>query len=342
MGKSKQLNIMRAAVSVLFTFACIQQAPNVTSPVMGLALLPMTYLIVVGMDTDSVSALILTVFWAVWMVTLCAPFYLLVGKFILLSVYIPLVLVFGHKPAAPVTPVYLFLLTWTWDKPLLIWVRIISTIGNRAFPPFMNIIKDSSSEDFLVMGSVPMACDVASIMTVGPYNVGCVVNMCREYKGPQQDYFKSGIVQFHAPTPDMCEPTYSTVVNCVAFLRTYHGDLKNKGKRGFIHCKGGRARSGCVALCYLISCGHSIEGGYQALKSSRRLADSRLRKYEVVQRFAKELEECGSNFERLHLREVAMRADAEGGVEEKNGDSDTAVKLAMRRSFGRSRAAKAQ
>ena len=117
-GKTKQLLLMRAAFSVLVTFVCVNQAPSVTSPVIGLALLPMTYLIVEGMNTDYVSALILTVFWAVWMVTLFAPFFLLVGKFIIMVVYLPLALVYGHKPADPVTPMYLFLLTWTWDKPL--------------------------------------------------------------------------------------------------------------------------------------------------------------------------------------------------------------------------------
>ncbi len=332
--RDKQSQLMRAASSVLFTLACIQQAQHLRSPFMALSLLPMTYLILVGMATDVVSALILTLFWAVWMVTLCAPFYLFTGKFILMCIYIPLVLVFGHKPAAPVTSFYLFLLKWTWDRPLLIWVKMMSTIGYRGFPPFMNIIEDTKSEDFLIVGSVPMAADVFTVMKKDPYNIGCVVNMCREYKGPQEDYLKNGIVQFHAPTPDMCEPSYGTVVDSVAFLRLYHADPRNKGKKGFIHCKGGRARSGCVALCYLISCGYSIDEGYRTLKASRGLADARLPKYKVVKRFSKELEDCSGKFERLHLREVASRAEIASAEE----DNKAAVSQAAKRSLGRKRA----
>ena len=59
---------------------------------------------------------------------------------------------------------------------------------------------------------------------------------------------------------------------------------KTKGKRGFVHCKGGRGRSGCIVLCYLISCGHAIDDGFRTLRRSRKLADTRLPKYSVVRR----------------------------------------------------------
>ena len=47
---------------------------------------------------------------------------------------------------------------------------MISSTGNRALPPFMNIIQDKISDDFLVMGSVPMASDAANVMVTEPYN----------------------------------------------------------------------------------------------------------------------------------------------------------------------------
>ena len=74
--------------------------------------------------------------------------------------------------------------------------------------------------------------------------------MCKEYKGPQQEYLKRGVMYFHAPTNDMCEPSYATIVDCVAFLRTYHNDPKNKGKEDLFIAKGG-ADEVAVSCCVI-------------------------------------------------------------------------------------------
>ena len=190
-GQDQALFSMRAAFSVLVTFVCVNQALEVTSPVIGLALLPMTYLIVEGMNTDYVSALILTVFWAVWMVTLLVPFFLLVGKFIIMVVYLPLVGVRTQARRSCDSYVPL-LLTWTWDKTTSLGMDDIVYWQSRITALYEYNPGQKISDDFLVMGSVPMASDVANVMVTEPYNIGCVVNMCKEYKGPQQEYLKRG------------------------------------------------------------------------------------------------------------------------------------------------------
>ena len=116
-----------------------------------------------------------------------------------------------------------------------------------------------------------------------------------------------------------------------SFMRMFRSNPKNKGKRCLVHCKGGRARSGSVALCYLLSRGYNIEEAFATLKSSRRLIDRRLPRYRVVQRFAADMKECGGSFERLQLRDVASRAEMGSNTD------DASVPTAQARSLGRSR-----
>ena len=63
---------------------------------------------------------------------------------------------------------------------------------------------------------MPLEVDVRYLHT--EKNVGPVVNMCREYRGPVAEYAQYGIQQVHLPTPDVCEPTYEDVlegVHCI-------------------------------------------------------------------------------------------------------------------------------
>lgn len=147
--------------------------------------------------------------------------------------------------------------------------------------------------------------DVETIMTKSPYNVGCVVNMCREYAGPESEYMRCGVTQFCAKTPDMCEPAYADVIDCVSFLRLFRNNDKNANKRALIHCKGGRSRSSCIALCYLLATGqYTIDEGFKTIKASRNIADRDIKHFKVVKRLAAELAECEGSFDRLQLRYV--------------------------------------
>lgn len=302
-------------------------SPRPWSPMMLVALVPQVYMLSTYMTEDNVlNALILAMFWAIWMIIVCAPFYLVVGKYILLSMYLPMVLVFSRRPGmSSPSSLWLFLETWFWDKPLLIWVRLIAMTGSRALHPFMNVIVENRSKleangseknhNFLIIGSIPLARDVATIMAKSPYNVGCVVNMCREYAGPESEYIRHGIQQFHAKTPDLCEPVYSDMIDCVSFLRLYRNNVKNANKRALIHCKGGRSRSACIALCYLLSTGiYTVDEAFKTIKASRTVADRGIKQMNVVKRFVKELEDCGGSFDRLQLRYVSkgLGSDSQG------------------------------
>jgi atypical dual specificity phosphatase len=293
------------------------------------------------------NALILTVLWSIWTIFLTAPFYLLVGKYVVLSIYLPLALVMAHKPAGHTSWLFLAMETLLWDKPLILWANMISMLGSRALPPFMNIIregaaaktgdsgrsskynrgkgeeeKDGDDGDFLIVGSMPLARDVAETMSQAPYNVGCVVNLCREYVGPEREYIKSGITQMHLPTPDMCEPQFATVIDAVSFLRLFRGSKKNAGKRALIHCKGGRGRSACIAICYLLSTGkYSLKEAFRTVKASRLLADARVKRYKVVERFARGMEQCEGSFERLQLRLIKDNPDLTGSSSSSSSSS---------------------
>ena len=205
-----------------------------------------------------------------------------------MSIYLPLVLVLAKKPHQPASPTWLLLQTYLWDYPLFLWMRICHHgLATRALPPFVSIINED-----LAIGSAPFASDVPTLYARrntdnsnegGAYSIGAVVNMCREYSGPLAAYQEHGIISVTFPTPDLCEPSYEDVINAVAFMRTYiktRNKLKNdptvktsvatdtsssesettndqnnghNSRRVLVHCKAGRGRSVCIALCYLLS-----------------------------------------------------------------------------------------
>ena len=318
MGKSSEL--VTAGACIAWTLSFINLSSRTLSLTMVVAVSPLCYLISHYMAGGHVlNSLILTTFWTTWMVTLFAPFYLLVGKYIILSMYFPLGVlfsqkIFGRDSGGPPNSLFLLLETLFWDMPLLIWINLIAMTGSRALPPFMNVIVENRAKleacnyenNFLIIGSLPLARDVEAIMTKSPYNVGCVVNMCREYAGPENEYMRCGVTQFHAKTPDMCEPTYSDVIDCVSFLRLFRNNKKNANKRALIHCKGGRSRSACIALCYFLSTGqYTIDEAWKTIKASRTIADRGIKTMVVVKKFEAELAECEGSFERLQLMYVS-------------------------------------
>lgn len=245
-----------------------------------------------------------------------------------MSMYLPLLLIFAQKPHHKANSIFLFLETWLWDRPLYVWAHIVNMIGSRGFAPFISHIRSEEEANqgagFITLGSWPLESDVARYF-VGEssdhrdnvldgsksidekYNVGCVVNLCREYPGPIQEYIKYNILQFHCPLPDMKEPTWSSVLEAVSFLAIFRSNEKNKGKRAFIHCKGGRARSGTVVICYLLTTmngkkRYTLSEAFSLMKSCRHIVDQRLPTYKIVQRFDKELQENNGNFDRLLMR----------------------------------------
>jgi atypical dual specificity phosphatase len=236
-------------------------------------------------------------------------------------VYFPLGLIFSHKADQPCSWLYLTLQTLTWDWPLMNWMYFCNLLGRRALGPFISEIDGD-----IYIGSLPFASDVAAMSApisehgvsqidstksskrIG-YNIGAVINMCRETTGPQNAYDKAGIMQYRSRTPDINEPSYNDIIEGVGFIRAFLRSQERKAekisadvttkKRVLIHCKAGRGRSACMALCYYISEGMKLEEAFAKIKDKRSVVEVQITKFKVVKRLIKELEDNRGNFDRL-------------------------------------------
>ncbi len=104
---------------------------------------------------------------------------------------------------------------------------------------------DVVDED-VVIGALPFPRDVPKLAELG---IGAVVNTCYEYEGPQAAYQQYGIEQLYVPTVDFAHPTLESLELAVRFMEQQVGE----GKRVYVHCKAGRARSATVVVCWLIA-----------------------------------------------------------------------------------------
>ena len=99
--------------------------------------------------------------------------------------------------------------------------------------------------EHVVLGALPFESDVENLADVG---IGAVVNTCVEYGGPVNAYKEFGIEQLRVPTTDFTHPSLQSVEKAVDFMEQ---QIEN-GKRVYVHCKAGRARSATVVACWLI------------------------------------------------------------------------------------------
>lgn len=134
-------------------------------------------------------------------------------------------------------------------------------------------------DEAVLMGALPLARDVPALQQAG---VGAVVNTCEEYAGPRAAYARAGIVQLRIPTVDFTSPTLESVERGVAFMQ----DQIRQGRRVYVHCKAGRARSGTVVLCWLIAARGMDPATAQARILQRRPhANPHIARRPVVQKF---------------------------------------------------------
>jgi atypical dual specificity phosphatase len=134
-------------------------------------------------------------------------------------------------------------------------------------------------DESVVMGALPWPRDVPALHALG---VGAVVNTCEEYAGPQAAYRRYGILQLRIPTVDFTPPSLPDVQRAVAFMQ----EQVAQGRRVYVHCKAGRARSGTVVLCWLIAArGMTPEAAQQLILQRRPHANPRLAQRAVVRAF---------------------------------------------------------
>ncbi len=134
-------------------------------------------------------------------------------------------------------------------------------------------------DEHVFMGAFPFSFDVSNMQRAG---VGAVVNTCEEYAGPVAAYERAGIEQLRVPTVDFTPPSLESVESAVAFMQQQIA----QGRRVYVHCKAGRARSGTVVLCYLIAAQDMTpDQAQQRILARRPHANPRLAQRRVVQQF---------------------------------------------------------
>lgn len=237
---------------------------------------------------------VLVIIWYFYFYFLLFPLKYILGNFISLLVYIPIVFVASTDPWKDKTnKVFLFLETFVWDNPLMIWMYFISLIGLRALEPFFSEIDNN-----IVVGSMPMPQDIDFLASK---NIGAVVNMCREFNGYEKEYRKKNIIQFHAPTPDMCEPNLKDLVEGVQFIRQFLDN--NPNMRVFIHCKGGRSRAVTMALSYYLSKKQmSVKDAFEIVAKKRIVAERGPLSYETVKKYYSMLVDASFDFSILYSK----------------------------------------
>lgn len=147
----------------------------------------------------------------------------------------------------------------------------------------------------ICVGSLPLASDVEFLASRG---VVAVFNMCREYSGPVEEYNKHGIVQHWFPTSDLSEPTCSDIEKAVTLME--ERKLEDSDAVLFVHCKGGRGRAVCIALCFLVKQGMPHQEAAELIKQERHVADvASVLQYSSVNSFISKYGKVGdSNYER--------------------------------------------
>lgn len=132
--------------------------------------------------------------------------------------------------------------------------------------------------------------------------------MCREYKGPIQDYGRHDIQQVHLPTPDICEPAFHDILEGVYKVRKHildtHGtssnQMESRKNRVFVHCKAGRGRSAAFTLCLLVSLDIPPTEAMQLICERRKVVEKRVHNFKVVKRFVEELRAAKGDFDAMY------------------------------------------
>ncbi len=133
----------------------------------------------------------------------------------------------------------------------------------------------------VVLGALPFASDIAKLAEIG---VGAVVNTCEEYPGPVAEYEKHHVEQLRVPTVDFTHPTLESVERAVAFMEQQVA----AGKRIYVHCKAGRARSATVVACWLIKNDHMTAAEAQEkMLQARSHVNKKIAQRPVVKAFEK-------------------------------------------------------
>ena len=131
----------------------------------------------------------------------------------------------------------------------------------------------------VILGAYPFPSDIEKLSELG---VGAVVNTCHEYGGPIEQYQRFDIRQIHIPTTDFTHPKLEDIDAAVDFMCEQISD----GRRVYVHCKAGRARSATVVSCWLIRARQmSAQEAQQTMLRARPHVNPRIAERPVVKEF---------------------------------------------------------
>lgn len=138
-------------------------------------------------------------------------------------------------------------------------------------------------DETVLLGALPLKADVARLKGAG---IGAVLNTCREWRGPVEEYRAAGIEELYLPLTDFTPPSLDEIRAGVAFIRQQAA----AGKKVYVHCKAGRGRSATLVLCYLVTKGLTPEQAQAVLLQKRPHVNRGLAERAAVKEFAAEVD----------------------------------------------------
>jgi hypothetical protein len=199
-----------------------------------------------------------------------------------LALYLPSYTIAFHDRSQQYDWIRTIIMRCFFDAPLVAAGYVSRELfGAHLFAPFASILDDA-----IVQGSLPFPSDVA-VLAAEPYNVGAVVNMCREWSGATSEMSKHGVVQCWLPHQDTTAPSYKSVVEGCAFIKEFR--RAHPKKRVYIHCKGGIARASTMTLGhYILNEGLDPTATVAVMKSKRHIVMEEVKDYPAIKRLSKE------------------------------------------------------
>lgn len=194
-----------------------------------------------------------------------------------------------------------WLLHVLYDVPLLSMVFFFKLIGDPINSLYSPLTKH------IYLGCLPTSSDAQTLHDAG---VVGVVNLCREFSGPQRAYKRLGIEQLHVPTVDSTSPSFETVERATQWIADL---LKRREGAVFIHCKAGIGRSATVALCALVAVdGMKPADAMKLMKDKRPEVSNDVAKYAVVKSFIAAHEGVTNTNNNRYTTRIATLSDLQG------------------------------
>jgi hypothetical protein len=95
------------------------------------AVIPFVAMITKGIDVSLPNGILLSGGWIVYSLLMTSFLRSFLGRFHILVVYIPIGIVFYKKAHEPADALFSALMYLFWDVPLLVWMHLLSKLGQR-------------------------------------------------------------------------------------------------------------------------------------------------------------------------------------------------------------------